>query len=140
MTTSQISDCTRATTTPSPATHIILSEDDRTNVARMIETLKACMDAETSETLVQDVITQLTNMPGSDSAETLRPLVKCLPPAVAARLPDILRLEGASAKTVVLSSVGREVLFRVETAITFGTMFLALTDLESDAARQMRTS
>jgi hypothetical protein len=130
---------TTTTTTTSPTTHIILTEDDRSNVTRMIETLQRSMDTETSDTLVQDVVTKLTSTPDSDTAEALRPLLKCLPPAIVARLPDLLQAEGAPAKTVVLSYMGKDILFRMETAIAYGTAFLALTDLECDTVRQLRS-
>jgi hypothetical protein len=122
----------------STATHIVLSEEDRQNVERMIGALKASLGGESSDALVRDVVEKLASTPGADSAESLRPLVKCFPAAVAARLPEILEADGALAKTAVLSYVGKDVMFRMETAIAYGKAFLALTDLDCDSARQLR--
>jgi hypothetical protein len=143
MTTSQTNNTSGGTQSPTTeywATHIGVSDEDRLIVARVIDALKCGLDGEPSDLLVDEVVTKLTRMPGSDSAEALRPLVKCLPANVATMLPKILEAQRAPAKTAVLSYVGKDVMYRMETAIVYGSAFLALTDLECDAARQFNRS
>lgn len=120
--------------------HIILSTEDRSNVERMIAALKDSMDTEAPDTLVEEVLAELVRMPGADTAEALRPLVKCLPTAVVATLPEILKFEGVPGSTAMLSYVGKDLMFRMEMAVAHGLAFLALTDLACDTARQLRRS
>ena len=121
-----------------PPTHIVLSESDRRHVSRMLQALRRSIDGSASDDVVEDVVSKLVAMPGADSADALRPLVKCLPHSIAVRLPDILLAEGAAPKTAVLSHIGKDVMFRLDTAISYGSAFLALTDLECDSARELR--
>jgi hypothetical protein len=129
---------TKTTTVTTTAMHIVLTEEDRARVTEMLEALKGSLLGTTPETEVDAVIEKLTSTPGAASADALRPLIKCLPPAVAARLPEILEAEGAVAEMAILSHLGKDVMFRTETAIAYGSAFLALTDLECDSARQLR--
>ena len=136
--TSQTSTLASTHTLPTTPQHIILSTEDRLNVERMITALKKSTDTDPPETLVQEVLTKLTQMPGADTADALRPLIKGLPTAVVATLPEILKLEGVPASTAMLSYISKDLMFRIEMAVAHGVAFLALTDLSCDIARQLQ--
>jgi hypothetical protein len=121
-----------------PATHLVLSEDNRRVMSEMLDTLRRSLETTSPDNKVEDVLTRLVQMPGADSRDALRPLVKCLPWSIASRLPEILTAEGAAPKTAVLSYIGKDIMFRLDAAISYGSAFLALTDLECDSARQLR--
>lgn len=131
---------TRSNTTPSTRArrHLVLSDQDRQEMTRMISAIKGAQEGDAPDTLVDDILIELASMPGADKPELLRPLLKILPAAIVASLPEILRAEGATAKTSVLSYVGKDVMFRMATAAAFGSAILDLTDLGCDVARQLR--
>jgi len=104
----------------------------------MILAIRGAQEGDAPDTLVDAILIELANMPGADKPELLRPLLKTLPPTIVASLPEILCSEGATAKTSVLSYVGKDVMFRMATAAAYGSAILALTDLGCDVARQFR--
>ena len=135
-TTSTTSTTTKRTST---SEHITLTDgSNRAAVVHMIENLRVSLGGDTTDTLLQGVLEKLKAIPGSDNAESLRPLIASLPPSIVTRLPDILSAAGTPPTRAMVSFVSKDALFRIETAIVYGTAFLALTDLSHEASKTLR--
>jgi hypothetical protein len=126
---------TKRTNTTSSPTPMTLTDGGRSVVISMIQELGQSLDHDCADDLAERIARELSTRPGSDTAEALLPLIKGMPSTVAEKLPAILHAAGAPAKTAVLSHFGKDVVYRMQTAITYGKAFLALTDLRCDPTR-----